>query len=99
MCITKLFLLLPTPERYDELSWLAGSLCCALALVFMQMTGTMHPPAGSFIDAVAPPDITNTDVPFAVQVPPPSLPRSHLTSAKLAGSTSRWSFSRRLLHS
>ncbi|TEB27929.1 HPP-domain-containing protein [Coprinellus micaceus] len=47
VCITKLFALLPTEERYDELSWLAGSLCCALALVFMQMTGTMHPPAGA----------------------------------------------------
>ncbi|KAJ3539390.1 hypothetical protein NMY22_g4756 [Coprinellus aureogranulatus] len=53
VCITKLFMLLPTPERYDELSWLAGSLCCALALVFMQMTGTMHPPAGAFADLSA----------------------------------------------
>ena len=46
--ITKLFLLLPTEQRFDELTWLAGSLCCAVAIVLMQMTGTMHPPAGLY---------------------------------------------------
>lgn len=58
VAITKLFLLLPTEERYDELSWLAGSICCAVALVFMQMTGTMHPPAGATaLLAASSPDI------------------------------------------
>ncbi|KAJ2933357.1 hypothetical protein H1R20_g3730, partial [Candolleomyces eurysporus] len=54
--ITKLFLLLPTEQRFDELCWLAGSLCCALAIVLMQMTGTMHPPAGAtaLLAAVSP---------------------------------------------
>ncbi|EAU83028.1 HPP family protein [Coprinopsis cinerea okayama7 len=47
ICITKLFLLLPTEERFMELCWLAGSLSCAVALVIMQMTGTTHPPAGA----------------------------------------------------
>lgn len=56
VAITKLFLLLPTEQRFEELSWLAGSLCCAVALVFMQMTGTMHPPAGAtaLLAAVSP---------------------------------------------
>lgn len=44
--ITKLFLLLPTQERYDELQWLAASLSCAASVVAMQVTGTVHPPAG-----------------------------------------------------
>jgi CBS-domain-containing membrane protein len=48
VCITKLFLLLPTEERYTELQWLAASLACATAIVLMQVTGTTHPPAGSF---------------------------------------------------
>ncbi|KAJ2919408.1 hypothetical protein MD484_g1041, partial [Candolleomyces efflorescens] len=54
--ITKLFLLLPTEQRFDELTWLAGSLCCAVAIVLMQMTGTMHPPAGAtaLLAAVSP---------------------------------------------
>ncbi|TFK21401.1 HPP-domain-containing protein [Coprinopsis marcescibilis] len=47
ICITKLFLLLPTAERFDELTWLAGSLACSISLVLMQMTGTTHPPAGA----------------------------------------------------
>ena len=37
--IIKLFLLLPTQQLFDELAWLSGSLCCAVALVLMQMTG------------------------------------------------------------
>ncbi|KAJ3501647.1 hypothetical protein NMY22_g18852 [Coprinellus aureogranulatus] len=47
VCITKLFLLLPTQERFDELAWLAASLACATAIVLMQMTKTVHPPAGA----------------------------------------------------
>ncbi|KAI0896612.1 HPP family-domain-containing protein [Annulohypoxylon nitens] len=30
-----------------ELTWLAGSLSCACAVVFMALTGTVHPPAGA----------------------------------------------------
>ncbi|KAK7059001.1 hypothetical protein VNI00_001625 [Paramarasmius palmivorus] len=47
VCITKLFRLLPTEERYLQLEWLAGSLSCATAVVAMQITGTTHPPAGA----------------------------------------------------
>ena len=46
VCITKLFHLLPTEERFQSLVWLAGSLSCALSVVAMQITGTTHPPAG-----------------------------------------------------
>lgn len=46
ICITKLFLLLP-PERFTELQWLSSSLCVAVALVLMQITNTVHPPAGA----------------------------------------------------
>ncbi|KAF5392859.1 hypothetical protein D9757_000988 [Collybiopsis confluens] len=45
--ITKLFLLLPTQEQFDKVSWLAVSLSCAAAIVAMQMTKTVHPPAGA----------------------------------------------------
>ncbi|RDB27131.1 hypothetical protein Hypma_004572 [Hypsizygus marmoreus] len=47
VCITKLFHLLPTEQRFQDLVWLAGSLSCALSVVFMQMTATTHPPAGA----------------------------------------------------
>ncbi|KAF5334154.1 hypothetical protein D9758_014829 [Tetrapyrgos nigripes] len=47
ICITKLFELLPTEERYGQLEWLAGSLSCATAIVAMQMTDTTHPPGGA----------------------------------------------------
>ncbi|KAF4616880.1 hypothetical protein D9613_008922 [Agrocybe pediades] len=47
ICITKLFHLLPTEERFQELLWLAGSLSCATAVVVMQVTSTTHPPAGA----------------------------------------------------
>ncbi|GLB39438.1 putative HPP family protein [Lyophyllum shimeji] len=47
VCITKLFHLLPTESRFQELLWLAGSLSCATSVVLMQMTGTTHPPAGA----------------------------------------------------
>ncbi|KAF9000902.1 HPP family-domain-containing protein [Cyathus striatus] len=47
ICITKLFHLLPTEERFSQLEWLAGSLSCASAIVLMQMTETTHPPAGA----------------------------------------------------
>ncbi|KAG5640610.1 hypothetical protein DXG03_007943 [Asterophora parasitica] len=46
VCITKLFHMLPTEERFQQLIWLAGSLSCATSIVFMQMTATTHPPAG-----------------------------------------------------
>ena len=46
VCITKLFHLLPTEERFQSLVWLAGSLSCATSVVAMQITGTTHPPAG-----------------------------------------------------
>ncbi|KAJ3576648.1 hypothetical protein NP233_g279 [Leucocoprinus birnbaumii] len=45
--ITKLFQLLPTEERFNELAWLAASLSCATATVVMQVTQTVHPPAGA----------------------------------------------------
>ncbi|KXN91382.1 hypothetical protein AN958_00905 [Leucoagaricus sp. SymC.cos] len=45
--ITKLFQLLPTEERFDELTWLAASLACATSIVVMQVTQTTHPPAGA----------------------------------------------------
>jgi CBS-domain-containing membrane protein len=44
--ITKLFHLLPTEERFQSLLWLAGSLSCATSVIVMQITGTIHPPAG-----------------------------------------------------
>ncbi|KAF8881024.1 HPP family-domain-containing protein [Gymnopilus junonius] len=47
ICITKLFHLLPTEERFQQLLWLAGSLSCATSVVVMQVTGTTHPPAGA----------------------------------------------------
>ncbi|KAG5352791.1 hypothetical protein C0989_000453 [Termitomyces sp. Mn162] len=47
VCITKLFHLLPTEQRFQELEWLAGSLACATSIVAMQVTGTTHPPAGA----------------------------------------------------
>jgi len=47
ICITKLFHLLPTEERFQDLLWLAGSLSCAASVVAMQVTGTTHPPAGA----------------------------------------------------
>jgi len=47
ICITKLFHLLPTEERFQQLLWLAGSLSCATSVVVMQITGTTHPPAGA----------------------------------------------------
>ncbi|THU94462.1 HPP family protein [Dendrothele bispora CBS 962.96] len=55
-CITKLFRLLPTEERYLQLQWLAGSLSCATSVVAMQVTKTTHPPAGAtaLLAAVSP---------------------------------------------
>ncbi|KAK2464082.1 hypothetical protein APHAL10511_003912 [Amanita phalloides] len=47
VCITKLFLLLPTAKRFQELLWLCSSLSCASAVVIMQATRTTHPPAGA----------------------------------------------------
>ncbi|KDR76704.1 hypothetical protein GALMADRAFT_67254 [Galerina marginata CBS 339.88] len=48
ICITNLFRLLPTEERFQNMLWLAGSLACAISIVVMQATGTTHPPAGNF---------------------------------------------------
>ncbi|KAE9395412.1 hypothetical protein BT96DRAFT_958491 [Gymnopus androsaceus JB14] len=45
--ITKLFLLLPTQAQFDNVSWLVVSLSCATAIVVMQLTKTLHPPAGA----------------------------------------------------
>ncbi|KAG6917493.1 hypothetical protein DXG01_002357 [Tephrocybe rancida] len=47
VCITKLFHLLPTEEKFQQLIWLAGSLSCATSVVAMQITSTTHPPAGA----------------------------------------------------
>jgi CBS-domain-containing membrane protein len=47
ICITKLFSLIHSPERFDDLRWLAGSLSTAVSIVVMQMTKTTHPPAGA----------------------------------------------------
>lgn len=47
VCISKLFQQLPTEQRFHELQWLSGALSTALAIVFMQITGTVHPPAGA----------------------------------------------------
>ncbi|KAK1219884.1 hypothetical protein PQX77_017364 [Marasmius sp. AFHP31] len=44
--ITKLFLRMGTDDYLDAYQWLAGSLSCATAIVAMQMTKTVHPPAG-----------------------------------------------------
>jgi CBS-domain-containing membrane protein len=56
VCITKLFGLLPSDERLDQLRWLAGSLSAATAIVVMQITKTTHPPAGAtaLLAAVSP---------------------------------------------
>ncbi|KAF9078412.1 HPP family-domain-containing protein [Rhodocollybia butyracea] len=45
--ITKLFSLLPSEAQFTDVSWLAVSLSCATAIVVMQMTKTVHPPAGA----------------------------------------------------
>ncbi|KAF9078411.1 HPP family-domain-containing protein [Rhodocollybia butyracea] len=45
--VTKLFLLLPSESQFDNVSWLAVSLSCAITIVVMQMTKTVHPPAGA----------------------------------------------------
>ncbi|KAF9486130.1 HPP-domain-containing protein [Pholiota conissans] len=58
ICITKLFHLLPTEERFQSLLWLAGSLACATSVVLMQVTGTTHPPAGATALLAA----VNTDI-------------------------------------
>jgi CBS-domain-containing membrane protein len=58
ICITKLFHLLPTEERFQSLLWLAGALSCATSVVVMQVTGTTHPPAGATALLAA----VNTDV-------------------------------------
>ncbi|CAM0140094.1 unnamed protein product [Umbelopsis sp. WA50703] len=45
VCITRLFQLSP---YFDSLQWLAGALSMAVALVVMQLTGTVHPPGGKY---------------------------------------------------
>lgn len=47
VAITKLFLLLPTYQRFDHLRWLAGALAVGAASVLMSFTKTVHPPAGA----------------------------------------------------
>ncbi|KAM6492790.1 HPP family domain containing protein [Amanita muscaria] len=47
--ITKLFLLLPSEQMFQDLLWLSGSLVSACTVVLMQITGMMHPPAGMFL--------------------------------------------------
>jgi len=60
ICITKLFSLLSSEQRFDELRWLAGSLSTATAIVAMQITETTHPPAGaSALLAAVSPEITD----------------------------------------
>lgn len=57
--ITKLFSLLHSEQKFDELRWLAGSLSTATAIVAMQITETTHPPAGaSALLAAVSPEIT-----------------------------------------
>lgn len=46
VAITKLFEHLP-PERFDELRWLVGAICVAVASIVMSLTKTVHPPAGA----------------------------------------------------
>jgi CBS-domain-containing membrane protein len=59
VCIMKLFHLLP-PERFEDLRWLCAALSTATAIVVMQITDTVHPPAGAtaLLPAVEA-DITN----------------------------------------
>lgn len=60
VCITKLFSLLSSEQRFNELRWLAGSLSTATAIVVMQITETTHPPAGaSALLAAVSPEITD----------------------------------------
>ncbi|KAF2137406.1 uncharacterized protein K452DRAFT_291646 [Aplosporella prunicola CBS 121167] len=47
ICITKLFSLMPSETQFESLRWLAASLSTAVAIVLMQMTETIHPPAGA----------------------------------------------------
>jgi CBS-domain-containing membrane protein len=58
ICITKLFHLVPTEKRYEQLEWCAGSLATALTIVFMQITQTTHAPAGATALLAA----VNTDI-------------------------------------
>ncbi|THH03432.1 hypothetical protein EW146_g10444 [Bondarzewia mesenterica] len=41
VCIMKLFHLLPTEERFDQLRWLSAALSCSTAIVVMQITDWM----------------------------------------------------------
>lgn len=54
VCITKLFGLLPTERRFEDLKWLCSSLSCAVAVVAMQLTRTLHPPAGESLILCSP---------------------------------------------
>jgi CBS-domain-containing membrane protein len=47
VCITKLFSLIPSESRFDNLRWLAASLSSAVAIIAMDITKTTHPPAGA----------------------------------------------------
>ncbi|KAJ7270521.1 HPP family-domain-containing protein [Mycena rebaudengoi] len=56
VCISKLFAFLPSPQRVEDLRWLAASLSASIAIVLMQISGTTHPPAGAtaLLAAVSP---------------------------------------------
>lgn len=47
VCVTKLFSLMPSESRFESLRWLSASLSTAIAIVVMQITKTVHPPAGA----------------------------------------------------
>ncbi|KAJ8508127.1 hypothetical protein ONZ45_g9562 [Pleurotus djamor] len=47
ICFLKLIHLLPTEQQFLRLEWLGGSLSCAVSIVLMQLTGTLHPPGGA----------------------------------------------------
>ena len=38
---------MPSEAKFQSLRWLAGTLSTSLAIVFMQMSATTHPPAGA----------------------------------------------------
>ncbi|KAJ5223476.1 hypothetical protein N7468_008018 [Penicillium chermesinum] len=47
LCITKLFSLIHDQAQFESVRWVAASLSTAIAIVVMQLTGTVHPPAGA----------------------------------------------------
>ncbi|KAF2234287.1 HPP family protein [Viridothelium virens] len=47
ICVTKLFSLIPPESQFQSLRWLSASLSTSISIVVMQMTKTVHPPAGA----------------------------------------------------